>query len=295
MNRIALAALGLALALAGCTGTHAPAPTASCDGATPTAACATGMTILGLVQDESFAPIAGANVALRLTNHTATTDAGGLFTFTGLVLSPYVVDVLAAGYANATLTAEPRQNVSLTFILSSPTQAIPDPVVLHFAGKFDCALEALIISPSCDSATDEAGLSIFEDISTFDFGLNPGWATVVVDVDFEEHQGIDGLRVTVQGKSDADKVAAYEQYGRFHGSDPFTFRIEPNQAYADGTSPVPANATSLQLEVYPQGHGWHAGGVSPFLGVGAAPSVQFDVYVTIFYVQPAPADYTLLA
>lgn len=293
------------LLLAGCTASPAP-PTQP--------AQPVGMQIIGLVQDESFTPIAGANVALRLTNHTAVTDAGGVFFFTGLNLSPYVVDVAAAGYANATLTAEPRNNVSLTFILVPPQTELPPPAVLHFTGKFVCAFEALIISPSCDTVLDivrenpqvPPGVpDLFEDISTFDFPLSPRWATVIVDVDFAQHPGLDGLRLTVQGKNDSDQLASYEKYGSFHDSDPFTVRIEPGQSYPEGSRAVPLNATSLQVEVYPHGHGWHALCTDPVppilgpgqcpLGVGVARDVQFDLYVTLFFVEPAPADYSLLA
>lgn len=292
------------LLLAGCTG----GPTDPATVPRPT-----GMQIVGIVQDESFTPIAGAQVAVRLTNRTAVTDVGGLFTFVGLPLSPYLVDVQAPGYANATLTAEPRDNVSLTFILTPPQLESPPPVLLHFTGKFVCALEALIISPSCDTLIDAVRENpqappgvpdLFEDLSTFDFPLSSRWTTVVVDVDFAEHPGLDGLRVTVQGKNDNDKLANYEKYGSFHGSDPFSVRLEPDQEYPEGTRPVPANATALQVEVYPHGHGWHALCTDPVpdvlgpgrcpLGVGFARDVQFDLYVTIFFVEPAPADYSLL-
>ncbi len=288
-----MAALLVAAAVSGCSDAKLPASDAP---------VSHGMTIVGLVQNETFAPVAGAHVALRLTDQATVTDAGGLFSFHDLLLAPYLVDVVAEGYTNATLNAEPRDNVSLSFVLVRPGPLVPEPVVLHFQGSFQCALEAFIITPSCDTLLDEGNLSVFEDISTFDFGLNPQWSGVVVDVDFAEHPGLDGLRVTVQGRNDADQLNAYEQYGRFHGSDPFTFLLEPGREYPDGAKAMPENATALQLEVYPHGHGWHALCTPPApdiqpcpLGVGFALSVQFDLYVTIFFVDPAPAGYSLLA
>lgn len=279
----------LAATLAGCADDP---PAAVADG-TP---ALDRMTIVGLVQNESFAPVPDATVSLRLANLTTTTDGGGLFTFTGLALGPYVVDVLAAGFEPATLTAEPRLNVSLNFILAPPSTQVPLPSVLHYKGLLQCAFEAVIISPSCDTLADEAGASLFDDLSTFEAGVNTGWTAAVIDLAFDaaSYPGLDGLRLTIQGRNDADKLTSYQQYGRFHGSEPFTVVLRPGQTYEDGTEPVPSNATSLQFEVYPHGHGYHAAGVSPFLGVGVAPNVRFDLYVTLFY-GPVPEGYTLLA
>src|SRR5688572_9489285 len=104
-----LVTLLTAIAIAGCSGKGAPPK--------DDLAAAEGMTIIGLVQNETFAPIPGAQVSLRLTGHVATTDSGGLFAFNDLPLSPYLVDVAAAGFENATLNAEPLHNVSLSFVL----------------------------------------------------------------------------------------------------------------------------------------------------------------------------------
>ncbi len=275
-----------AFALSGCSGPKAAAADAG-------SALPSDMTIVGLVQNATFVPVTGAQVSLRLTNHTAVTDAGGLFTFTGLPLSPYLVDVVAAGFANATLSAEPQQNVSLSFVLVPPAATVPEPVTLHFAGYFQCAFEALIIPGSCDIVLDMANQSVMDDQSTFQSGLGPLWSTAVVDLDFDPQPGLDGLRLTLRARNDADQLGSYEEYGKFHGPESFSFRIEPGQVLPEGDRPIPANATSLQLDVYPQGHLWHPGGV-PVLGVGAAQNVQFDLYVTTFYVEPAPAGFTLL-
>lgn len=300
LRRLATTALlaACALVLAGCSGPGTP-PAEAAQGGPP------AMTIVGLVQDETFAPVPAAHVSVRMTNLTARTDAGGLFTFTGLPLAPHLVDVAADGFLNATLTAEPRSNVSLSFVLLPPLPAIPEPVTLHFTGYYQCAFEALIIPGSCDRLLDGTGQDVFDNQSTFFAGLGPRWATAVVDVDFDAQQGLDGLRVTLRAKNDADQLDAYEQYGRFSGPESFSFRVEPDQTYPDGVRPMPANATALQLDVYPQGHGWHALCTEPVpdvvppgqcpLGVGVAQNVVFDLYVTVFFVEPAPEGFTLLA
>ncbi len=282
----ALALALAAVALAGCSGSPVAAPLAS-DATKET------MTIAGLVQNEEFAPIAGAQVTLRFLNKTVTTDLGGAFAFRDLLLAPYLVDVAAAGFLNATLNAEPRANVSLSFVLVAPEVSNPPPVTVQFTGYFACAFEALIIPGSCDFFLNGTGQNVFDDQNVFVAGLGPRWATAVVDVDFDPQPGLDGLRVTVRAKNDADQLGTYEEYGKFHGTNPFTFRVEPGVTNPDGDRPVPANATSLQMDVYPQGYLWHPGGV-PVLGVGAAVNVAFDLYVTVFFVEPAPEDFTLL-
>lgn len=257
------------------------------------------MAIVGLVQDETFAPIAGAQVSIRLVGLSTVTDASGGFRFEGLAVSAYLVDVEAPGYQPATLTAEPTEgNASLAFVLSRPPSLLPRTELVHFRGILQCAAEALIISPSCDSAlTAAGGPALFNDTSRFGLGLLPNWGSVVVDVDFDpgSHPGLDGLRLTVRGARDDGGGGDYEQYGRFTGPGPFTAVVEPGQEYPDGSGPVPPETTLLRLEVYPQSHGWHATcEAACFLGVGAALDVSFDLYVTVFYNQRAPAGYSLL-
>jgi hypothetical protein len=291
--RVALL-LAAALLLAGC----AASPESKLPAPTPTP---TDMSIVGLVQDESFVPIPGANVSLRLVNRTTTTDGQGSFRFDGLAESAYLVDVDAPGYDPATLTAEPATatNASLSFILRRPLSLRPSVSTEHFRGILQCAFEAAIISPSCDSALTVApgAPHVFNDTAAFDMGVNPNWDAVVVDVDFDPgaNPGLDGLRLVARGLGDGDQFGDYQQFGRFNASSPFTVLLQPGAAYADGTGPLPANTTLFRFEVYPQSHGWHATcAAACLLGAGAGVNVSFDLYVSVFYNQKAPDGYTLL-
>ena len=288
-----------ALLLAGCSD---PAPPAD-DPATSVAPST--MSIVGLVQDESLNPIPGANVTVRLMGRGTVTDAAGGFRFDGLAPSAYLVDVNATGFEPASLTAEPQagQNASLGFVLMQVPSLRPRVTVEHFKGTYECAFEALIIPGSCDVLLEETGQSPFEDLSTFQMGLDRRWQSVAVDVDFDlsANPGLEGLRLVVRGLRDADSSGTYEQYGRFWGEQPFTAILDVNGTYPDGGGPVPGNLTALELVVYPQGHGWHevcdptdASPFDCFLGAGAGTDVQFDLYVTVFYNQAAPEGYTLL-
>jgi hypothetical protein len=287
------AAVACAL-LAGCS----ESPAATLPAPTPVS---TGMAIVGLVQDENLVPVPGANVTLRLVGRGTTTDGQGNFHFDGLAPSAYLVDVDATGYEPATLTAEPRAaaNASLNFVLRRPLSLRPSVAVEHYRGILQCALEAVIISPSCDSILTVAPGSphLFNDTSAFDLGVNRNWGTVVADVDFDAagNPGLDGLRLVVRGLGDGDQFGDYQQFGRFNASAPFTVRLQPGGAYPDGTGPLPGNTTLFRFEVYPQSHGWHATcAAACLLGAGAGLDVTFDLYVSVFYNQEAPAGYTLL-
>ena len=158
--------------------------------------------------------------------------------------------------------------------------------------------DALIISPSCDSGVVAAGgPAVFRENQSFLFGADLGWKTLVLDVVFdgETHPGLEGLRIAVRGSLDPDGGGAYLQYGRWSSPTSFTVHLVPGGNYTDGTEPVPQNATGFQVDVYPHGHGYHevCSETDCFLGAGAAANVEFDVYATLFYVDPAPADFTL--
>ena len=288
----------LVLALVALAGCSTPSKEATLPAPT---AVPHSMDIVGLVQDEGFVPVAGAHVALRLTNRTATTDASGGFRFDGLAVSAYLVDVNATGFEDQTLTAEPRDgNQSVNFVLRKPTSLRPRTEVTHIRGFLQCASEELIITGSCDAAsTSFKGPGVFNDTSTFDVGLGRRWDSIVVDVDFDSQPGIDGLRLVVRGINDGDTLGSYQQYGRFHDSTSFTARLDVNGTYPDGAASVPGNLTIVRMDVYPQGYGWHDA-CDPvvthdcFLGAGAAIDVSFDLYVTVFYNQLAPDGYSLL-
>ncbi len=193
----------------------------------------TTMSIVGLVQDEAFNAVGGANVTLRLVGRNTTTDAGGAFRFDGLTPSAYLVDVNATGFEFASLTAEPQgaQNASLNFVLSQLTSFRPRTEVTHLEGILQCAAEYGIITGSCDTAsTTFGGPGVFSDTSTFQVGLLRRWQSIVIDVDFdgESNPGLEALRLVVRGVNDADKLNEYQQYGRFSGAGPFTARRQPH-------------------------------------------------------------------
>ncbi len=268
------------------------------------------MTISGVVQDEDTTPISEATVSIPGLNRSQTVSADGSFVFQDVPVGFHVVRADATNYQISERTAKPTEaggTVSLVFVLLQFAEE-PYSATVHFEGLIQCSAEYIIITPSCDSATEytvnelkEYGIpvpssgSITDNETIFQHQLALNWQTVVLDMDFDEasQPGMDGLRITVRGINDADKVNEYEQYGRFHGAE--SYRIEPGQEYEDSTAgPVPATASAFEYQVYPRSHGYHPAGQG-ILGLGFGLDVQFNLYATAFYVEPAPSEWSFLA
>jgi hypothetical protein len=292
----ALAALLAAALLAGCAGQGAPA--------TPsTGPAVDAMRIAGLVESDALVPLANATVAIASLNLSVVTDARGLFAFEPLPPRAYLVEASLAGYRSQPLVARPGTNEgSLDFVLQRVQPVLPYRNAYSFDGHIECGAEALIISGPCDAAAQEAGVPpVLDNTSSFRLAMEAGWRSIIVDVVFdpEANPGMDGLRLAVRGPRDGDALDRYEQYGRFHGSAPYTVRLDAGEAYPDGTAPVDGNQTALVLDAYPQGHAWHAACDPTGLdgrclaGLGAGANIDFSLYVTVFYVEPAPEGFTL--
>ncbi|HUR62543.1 MAG TPA: carboxypeptidase-like regulatory domain-containing protein [Candidatus Thermoplasmatota archaeon] len=287
--------LAVALLLAGCA--HAPGPEAS---QTTTDLLASRLDIHGVVVDEGLRPLS-ANVTLVETNETQATE-DGVFRFDDLAPGVHGLRVSSFGFRTQLLTVSPEMAADeVRIVLEALPGLVPYNQTLHFHGFMECALEALIITPSCDTLLTDprvGGPMIFPSNTSAVFPVQNAWRTVLADLVFDPDASpaLQGLHVTVRGGQDDDALASYEQYGRFDGSAPFQFRIEPGQTYRDGTSAVPANTTVFVMDVYPEGLGYGevcdpSETFNCFLGVGAGQNIEFDLYVTTFYVDPAPQDF----
>lgn len=253
----------------------------------------------GHVLTPSLQPIANATVAVIGLGATRTTADDGAFDFGTLARRLYTLQAAAPGYTAANLTVTPDEAAEpVRIVLEAGYPVTPYNTTVHFRGVLQCAFEALILSPSCDSGLVFAGAPpVFAQNQSFLFPADLGWKTLVVDVVFDgdAHPGLDGLRIALRGSLDPDSGGEYVQYGRWHDAHSFTARVEPGGNYTDGVETVPLNATGFQVDVYPHGHGYHqvCAGDSCFLGAGAAVNVSFDVYATLFYVEPAPDGFSL--
>jgi hypothetical protein len=317
--RKGLAALALAaLLLAGCstppaqgtssssTSHSSPAPPAAAHSVPSSASPATAsrapastrpssLSIHGVVVDEAIHPLA-ANVTLVERSETQAT-AGGAFRFDRLAAGVYTLLVRAHGYEpqNLVVSSESQDEVRVQLAALRGTQ--PYNVTVHFHGFLECAMEALIITPSCDALLSDPRVGappVFRSNYSVLLPVDPYWKTVVADLAFDPGASplLQGFHVTVRGAHNESSLGTYEQYGRFSGDKPFQVRIEPGQEYPDGTSAVPQNTTVFKFDAYPQGTAYHTvcvpGTATCFLGVGVGQNVEFDLYMTVFYVAPAP-------
>ncbi len=290
--KIAALPVVLALLLAGC----AASPDVTVDDDAP---ATDTMTIRGIVQTSELGRV-DANVTVMPLNLTETTAPDGSFAFPPMPLAAYTVTAEAAGYLTRTLDVAPGSNESILITLEA-VAATPTVETVRYKGHLQCAAEYLIIAGSCDRfSTQFGGPALVDSAGIFEHPVAADWETIVVDVVFAGGAAstYDGLRVTVKGVDASDALNEYEQYGRFHDSDAFTFRIEPDQAYPDGAMPVPRDATMLLLDVFAQGHGYHeacdpTGAFGCFLGVGAGIDIQFELVVTTFTIERAPDGFSL--
>jgi hypothetical protein len=280
-----LAWLLVAATLAGCgaKGTPTTQPTAEGD----------RMRVAGLVESDTLVPLANATVAVAELNLTVRTDDLGNFAFPPLEPRVYSVEARLAGYSSLVLVARPETNPgALDFVLQHAVAPAPRQDQFHFRGSLDCAYVSPAAQGSCD-----AGARLLANQTAFSFPLALAWRTAVVDVLFDDaaNPGLAGLRLLVRGQGAAG--GAPHADGAFQDGHPFTARLEPNATYAGGAGPVDANTTRFFLDVAPQGQltgqACVPGKPCPSPGAGAGANIQFDLYVTVFYVTPAPEGFTL--
>ena len=294
--RLPAAFLALVL-LAGCTESAAPAA-----GPTPTTELSDLLDVAGTVQGPGLRPIEGALVKVVGLAVNDTTDADGAFQLSDLPRALHLVSVEADGFLPGSFRVDPAAAPAPVVVVLEPApDTLPFNETVQHRGILQCALEALIVSGSCDAVVTFLGQDpILDQNATWDFSVRPGWQTLVLDVVFDPgaQPGLDGLRVVVRALSDSASLGEYGQYGRFNGSASFTARLEPGATYPDGDAPLPANATSFRIDVYPHSHGWHTacdptGTEGCFLGAGAGLDVAFDLFATAFYNGPAPEGFSL--
>jgi hypothetical protein len=256
------------------------------------------LIIFGVITDPSLQPLAGVNVTIVERNLTEFSKIDGSFRFPAIPQGIYTLHANGANLIAREVAIRPGLNESITLALeTSAEEARID--TAHYRGHMQCGAEYIIIAGACDRpSTEFGGPEAIDQESVFTHPVDTAWTAIVVDVVFEVQPTFDGIRVTTRGTDDSDALNEYDEYAKSHGSESFTFRIEPGQTYEGGAREVPANATQFVLDVFAQGYEWHTvcdptDSTNCFLGAGAGIDIKFDIYVSTFYIDPAPAGYTL--
>ncbi|MGB0652669.1 MAG: carboxypeptidase-like regulatory domain-containing protein [Thermoplasmatota archaeon] len=310
MKGTTLATLVVTALLAGCLGGDDEGPTTETGARDDDALAAPRtVTVSGLVQDDGFAPLAGALVTVEETGANVTTDAAGRFLLPSMPVAGYRISAAYPGHENTTLLVSPREGpIELAFTL--PFIPVPYSESTRFRGHLDCASETLIITGSCDliiqfaneQATGSPDGPIpqpFSGNNSFDHAVGPGWKSLVADLSFDPSAapGLDGMRLSALASRSASELTLYDKYEDAHAAEPFTLRLDAGTETSEGLM-LPTNATQFRFEVYPHGYGYHQAcdpsGDTCFLGIGAAGNLEFDLFVTTFYLEAAPAGWSLL-
>lgn len=327
MGRTHLPALATALLLAGLAGCAdpQPAPTPAdpdaLDAAPPEA---TTGSLLVVVLTPDLHPIPDALVTAD--DREARTDDAGSARLEGLTPGTWFIDAAADGHRTARVRAEVQAGEEATLQVkllpgdataptgpAGPANAT-EPYTQQFQlnGFFDCSATYLIITGDCLLLADFAVQSacaaanqtcpqpgdLTNEEFVLEFPLDAGWQTVVAEMHWEAGTTA-GSKMTFAvepAEAPADGHAA--KYARAEGESPLVIRLDagvPHESAslsADGEAPdMPQEAGGevLRTRSYVQGEQHRPGGTQ-FLGVGAAVQQQFEVLVTVYYVEPAPTD-----
>ncbi len=250
------------------------------------------LQMCGVVVDDRIHPAVGATVTLD-DNRSTTTDGTGAFCI-DVEDRRYIVHVHAE-WGNTTTTWSPDEG-ELTITIQRERAPEPTLQQYQFEGFLQCAAEGLIISGSCDTIlrfandgveTQGGGRPLPEPLEAsneFDFIIDPAWVALDIDVAFDAHPGLDGLRLVLRGAEAGDDLTTYDQYGRWHAPESFSIRVEPNGTYPYGDAPIPVGQDLFEAEVLPHSHAYHAvcdpDETNCFLGAGAAIDVAFQLVIT---------------
>lgn len=266
--------------------------------------------VRGVVLTPAFNPVPGVfmTVYVEVGNNTAalhldrTTDAGGAFSI-DVPPGTHRIEFVKDGYfrTNETVTViDAPVDLAVTLV---PDRG-PTPFVeqFPFTGYVECAMEALIITPSCDTILAFAGApQVFQDDSVMEFVVRDGWVTTVLDVSFDasSHPGIAGMRASLYADNGSAELTDYQRIAQANGPEPFTLRVDAGEDYGQAL-PAPIGRAELRTEFFPHGHADDTI-CDPvvlqacFLGVGTTARLEFEAIATVFYHEAAPDGWTLLA
>lgn len=246
-----------------------------------------GAVIQGFVTDEAFAPVVGARVVVEELDLSLTTDDTGQFAFTGVPAGTYGVRAERIGYNPAKKSVIVGESGTETVELM--LKAIPKEVAYfhtqNFKGNWECNTHEINCGKPIEDVDQNNVLNRqANDASQWSLPLDRKLASLVVEVVWTPGVSPAADRFEVTIRNDVSQQDAPLKNAK--GGSPLIARVELAEieaaALADGGS------VTIRVDVSPtQGQEPHPG-----VGVGFAFQQPFDVYVTPFYLDPAPDGFS---
>lgn len=214
-------------------------------------------SIQGFVLDDALAPIVGANVTVTGFNHTFVTDSLGSFILTNVTPGNYRVSAEAPRYygKQSPVDVVAGNQTTVRLVLPANTTAL----AFHQSTSFRGFVDASTGPTSGGVATCECEFSI---------NMEGTWQTIVV-----EARWVDVVANPVTPTEYAWSISIQDQAVSGQGPSPLLGRVAP--------SDFKATASTAAIRVEP---------ASDWLYVNQG----FDVLVTVWYGEPAPAGWHAL-
>lgn len=276
--------------------------------------------VAGRVVDEEVRPLENATVTLVEASLMAQTNAGGRFEFTQVLEGTYTLVASLPHYETGQrelfVLGELTADVELTLVKLPEFR--PFNVTSIFQGHYDCVAEYLIVTGDCGIAYETVTCltgycqsdPVFTEKYQFPFTVNPLWDSVVAELTWTASatNAMEGMRLYVENANASAAGGGHAaKVGRADGAaQPLTVRVDrgtlhPRADVYPGTQTkayIPDEGGPQQIRVFPMGRLWETtrnicdSDGRCLLGVGAGANVRFNVYLTIFYNEAAPAGFS---
>lgn len=271
----------------------------------PTVSDTTG-SIAGSVVSEEVAPIQGAQLLVKETEQTASTDDAGRFAINDLVPGTYTVFVSALGYSaqSARLDVVAKQVTEKTFAMTAVVVGVPHHTTETFAGRFECSA-ALVdtLWTECPGMAQAAP----DSTSQIKFTKPEGVTYIVAELRWTQASAGTGqnldFNLVQQGRDDS------QWYANVFGPATLKIVVEVGEKFSNPNSPgggvgssdfdqvVDDEDTELQFDLYssPVYTDEMVSGAEREALVGVTLQQHFEGTITLFYDEVPPEDFTAFA
>lgn len=318
MRRLGAPFVLITLLLAGCAASDGGPPAGS-DGTGPVASgepIPDAATISGLVVDDSQSPVEGALVAIVGLSLQAQTGAGGAFQFANVPPGPHDVSAVKLGYASTAKRVEVAANQHLDgvllVLLPIVIETVYHDVIGPISGYFECYFGSPTTVTPCTGDTFLHQVSpdlnpsqtVFpNDKRRFEFMMSADhWATMVGESRWTPPAAATGAGMAIYPSFKERPDSHW--WCEADGQSPLRFRYEAQDVDLDNglsvcTSqsndhkPLPSMALNPLIIAADAGFGTFDDAERPPFRL--LYQQRFEIMITMFYGEPAPADYTALA